>query len=420
MPRHRTARRSATAPPARHSTLPKWPTPRKAPAARRGNRPRSQRSPRRHPSAPPPAISGLCAPPRGPPSSEAFAARSCRSRPEPQGDRSEPPDRADVERLGLCGGIMKSRTSSTAMAFIFGFGLHPAVCADEKAAQPSAPSAPQAQGSPPAAPSQPPAKVSAPPTAEEVEALRREIEELRRQIQTLRDQLRAGLASGQGMALGAAPGETASAIPSPPPAPGLPAAPPAAASQTSNYFNPSISVIGNYLGVGGSNGTENLPSSSLRESEVSLQAIVDPYARADFFLSFGEEGVAVEEGFVTFTSLPWGLLAKVGRMRTSFGKINTLHLHVLPWPDEPLTTVNLLGGEEGWIGTGLSVGKLLPMGDVYSELTLQLFDGEAGDLFTSPGSRDLSYNGHYRVFSDLTESTNLDFGLSYGAGPNSL
>jgi len=108
---------------------------------------------------------------------------------------------------------MKSRTSSTAMAIILGFGLHPAVCADEKAAQPSAPSAPQAQGSPPAAPSQPPVKVSAPPTAEEVEALRREIEELRRQIQTLRDQLRAGLASGQGMALGAAPGETASAIP---------------------------------------------------------------------------------------------------------------------------------------------------------------------------------------------------------------
>jgi len=202
----------------------------------------------------------------------------------------------------------------------------------------------------------------------------------------------------------------------PPPAPPLAAAP----SQTSNYFNPSVSAIGNFLGVAGSNHTEDLPAASLRESEVSLQAIVDPYARADFFLSFGEEGVAVEEGFVTFTSLPWGLLAKVGRMRTSFGKINTLHLHVLPWPDEPLTTVNLLGGEEGWIGTGLSVGKLIPMGDVYSELTLQLFDGEAGELFTAPGSRDLSYNGHYRVFSDLTESTNLDFGLSYGAGPNGL
>ena len=316
---------------------------------------------------------------------------------------------------------MKSRTSSTAMAIIFGFGLHPAVCADEKAAQPSAPSAPQAQGSPAAAPSQPPVKVSAPPTAEEVEALRREIEELRRQIQTLRDQLRAGLASGQGMAPGAAPGETASAIPSPPPAPGLPAAPPAAASQTSNYFNPSISVIGNYLGVGGSNGTENLPSSSLRESEVSFQAIVDPYARADFFLSFGEEGVDVEEGFISFTSLPAGLLAKVGRMRTAFGKINPLHLHVLPWPDEPLPLVNLLGGEEGWIGTGLSVAVLVPLpGEVFSEATLQVLRGDSGELFAATQRGDLAYNGHYRVFRDLSEATNLEVGLSYGLGPNGL
>ena len=138
---------------------------------------------------------------------------------------------------------MSSRTSSTAMAIILGIGLCPAVCADEKDAQPSASSPPQAQGSPAAAPSQPPVKASAPPTAEEVGALRREIEELRKQIQTLRDQLRAGLLPGQGIAPGAATGESPSAMPSPPPAPGLPATPSGAPSQTSNYFNPSISVI---------------------------------------------------------------------------------------------------------------------------------------------------------------------------------
>src|SRR5207253_8002553 len=92
-------------------------------------------------------------------------------------------------------------------------------------------------------------------------------------------------------------------------------------SQTSNYFNPSVSVIGNFLAVAGHNPVENLPAASLRESEVALQAIVDPYGRADFFLSFSESGVEVEEGFATFTSLPWKLLAKVGRMRVAFGKI---------------------------------------------------------------------------------------------------
>jgi len=208
------------------------------------------------------------------------------------------------------------------MAILLGLVLHPAARADEKAGQPAVPGAAQAHGSP--------ATTSAPATAAEVEALRQEIEELKKQIQTLRDQLRAGLPPEQGTASGATPGQTASQPPPPPSPPGPPPVSFAAPSQTSNYFNPSVSVIGNYLGVGGSNGTENLPSSSLRESEVSFQAIVDPYARADFFLSFGEEGVDVEEGFVTFTSLPGGLLAKVGRMRTAFGKINPLHLHVLP------------------------------------------------------------------------------------------
>ena len=66
----------------------------------------------------------------------------------------------------------------------------------------------------------------------------------------------------------------------------------------------------------------------MRESEVSFQAIVDPYARADFFIAFGEEGVELEEGFVTFPTLPGGLLMKVGKMRAAFGKVNTLHTHL--------------------------------------------------------------------------------------------
>ena len=195
---------------------------------------------------------------------------------------------------------------------------------------------------------------------------------------------------------------------------------PAAASQTSNYFNPSISVIGNFLAVGGTNNVENLPSASLRESELGLQAVVDPYARADFFISIGEQNdISVEEGYMTFTALPWQLSVKAGRMRVAFGKINTLHLHVLPWPDEPLTVVDLLGGEEGWIGTGISVAKLIPLpGDVFSELTVQAFRGDSDNLFAATKRSDLAYNGHYRVFADLSDSTNIDLGASYGMGPN--
>ncbi len=109
----------------------------------------------------------------------------------------------------------------------------------------------------------------------------------------------------------------ANPAPEPPAAPPAPAEPPApspgGASQTSNYFNPSISVIGNFLAVAGKNSVENLPSANLRESELGLQAIVDPYARADFFISFGEQRASTwRKGFVTFTSLP-GRPAREGR-----------------------------------------------------------------------------------------------------------
>ncbi len=273
--------------------------------------------------------------------------------------------------------------------------------------------------------------------------LREELAALRRTVEQLSQKVEAQQAVIRQMQAGASAPPAASPLPGPPPAPQVtatappPAAPqqagppsepppppsspppaaPAAASPTSNYFNPSVSVIGNYLGVGGRNRVENLPASSLRESEVGLQAIVDPYARADFFLSFGEEGVDVEEGFATFTSLPASLLVKVGRMRSYFGKINTLHLHVLPWPDEPLPVVNFLGSD-GWVGTGVSLARLFPLpGDTFSEGTLEILQGDAPGLFQARSRGDLAYDGHYRVFKDLTEATNLDLGLSYATGP---
>ena len=96
-----------------------------------------------------------------------------------------------------------------------------------------------------------------------------------------------------------------------------------------------------------------------------------------------------------------------------------LHLHVLPWPDEPLPIVNLLGGEEGWIGSGISLAHFVPLpADTFSELTAQVFRGQSEGLFEARKRSDVAYNIHYRVFRDISESTNLDFGLSYGAGPN--
>jgi hypothetical protein len=82
-------------------------------------------------------------------------------------------------------------------------------------------------------------------------------------------------------------------------------------------FNPDMAVIGNFIGAAGNNSIEPMPALRLNEAEASFQAVVDPYARADFFLSASPDGLEVEEGFITFPTLPGGLLMKVGKMRRS-------------------------------------------------------------------------------------------------------
>jgi hypothetical protein len=163
----------------------------------------------------------------------------------------------------------------------------------------------------------------------------------------------------------------------------------------------------------------------MHESEVGLQAIIDPYARGDFFVSFGEEGVDLEEGYITFTALPQSFIVKAGKMRSAFGKVNTLHNHVLPWVDRPLVTTNLVGGEDGIDDAGLSVQRIIPVpGDLFLEATGQVFRGDSGEganpLFRASRASDVSTVAHLRGYKDITESTNLDIGLSYARGHNEL
>jgi len=184
-------------------------------------------------------------------------------------------------------------------------------------------------------------------------------------------------------------------------------------------LNPDISVIGDFIGGAGHNPLNPTPSFQMHESEVGLQAVVDPYARADFFISFGETGVNLEEGFITFTALPAGFVAKAGKMRAAFGKVNTLHNHVLPWVDRPLVSQNLVGGEDGIDDAGFSVQHILPAPkNWFLEFTGQTFRGDSGDVFTSSVKNDVSVVGHLRAYRDLSESTNMDLGASYSRGHN--
>jgi hypothetical protein len=182
-------------------------------------------------------------------------------------------------------------------------------------------------------------------------------------------------------------------------------------------LNPDISVIGDFVGAAGNPRNRPIPSLEMHESEVGFQEVIDPYARADFFLTFGEQGVGLEEGYLTFTGLPSALQVKVGKMRAAFGKVNTLHNHVLPWVDRPLVNQNLVGGEDGIDDAGLSLSRILPAPKgIFMEGTAQVFRGDSENVYRANKRSDLSTVEHLRIYHDITDNTNIDLGGSWSRG----
>ncbi len=258
---------------------------------------------------------------------------------------------------------------------------------------------------------------------EQIRTLAGEVALLRSELKELRETKSPQRSSGTQVLLASVrpePGMLASA-----PAP----APPQAtqtqtfggASGNAKLLNPDISLIGDFIGIAGHNDVGPGRLLELHESEIGLQAIIDPYSRADAFLSFGETGVNVEEAYITFTSLPAGLLLKVGKKRADFGKVNTTHNHALPFIDRPLVTNNLVGGEDGIDDSGFFLSRFLPAPkNWFLEGSAELMRGDSDDLFHASRRQDASVVGHLRAYRDLSESTNLDLGVSYARGHNNL
>jgi hypothetical protein len=190
-----------------------------------------------------------------------------------------------------------------------------------------------------------------------------------------------------------------------------------AAGAAAKALNPDISVIGDFVGAAGNPRNRATPSLEMHESEVGFQEVIDPYARADFFITFGEHGVDLEEGYLTFTGLPSALQVKVGKMRAAFGKVNTLHNHVLPWVDRPLVNQNLVGGEDGIDDAGLSLSRILPAPKgIFMEGTAQVFRGDSENVYRANKRSDLSTVEHLRIYHDITDNTNIDLGGSWSRG----
>jgi outer membrane receptor protein involved in Fe transport len=197
------------------------------------------------------------------------------------------------------------------------------------------------------------------------------------------------------------------AVARPAPTGATPAAPPPATG-ASPYARllalPDLSAIGRFAALW-SDDDERLDF-QFQELELGLQAVVDPYLRADLFIAFGEEGASVEEGFVTTTSLPAGLQVKAGQLFSPFGRLNGQHPHSWDFVDAPLASGRLVA-EEVLSGPGLDLSWLAPL-PWFAELHVAAQSTEP-----APGDgRNLTGLVRVAQFVGLGEGTTLGVGLS--------
>src|SRR5262249_51742622 len=118
----------------------------------------------------------------------------------------------------------------------------------------------------------------------------------------------------------------------------------AALGRVFQTLNPDISAIIDFaagwyaddLGTIKSGDDPQLTGFNAQEIEVALQAVVDPYFRADVFITVPNlQNFEIEEAFLTTTHLPWNLQLKAGIFRAAIGRQNQQHLHLQDFTRRP-------------------------------------------------------------------------------------
>jgi hypothetical protein len=197
--------------------------------------------------------------------------------------------------------------------------------------------------------------------------------------------------------------------------------------------NPDISVIPRFMLS--SNDGERLaegirqwsrPEFSFQELEMAVQAYLNPYSRADIMLALPGPDVenvklGIEEVYATvLRGLPGDLNLRFGKYRAEFGKLNMVHPHAWPFVTQPLVEERFLG-EEGLNDLGISISALLPTGEIYTRLTMDLLrggsiGGGAGIADTTGARPWYATSGRLSGFFSLGEYSDLETGVSLYTG----
>ena len=160
---------------------------------------------------------------------------------------------------------------------------------------------------------------------------------------------------------------------------------------------------------------------TVQEAEFGFQGVVDPYFRADVFLTIPNlSALEVEEAKVTTTSLPGDLQVMAGIFRSALGRQNGQHLHVQSFTRRPLLNASYLG-TDGLRAPGAQVSWLAPV-PFFLQLNVEAFSVAKPDDLSQPttfggGARtDLTYAAELKSFASVSDSVSIYGGINFATG----
>ncbi|MCX8076939.1 MAG: hypothetical protein N3C57_07910 [Aquificaceae bacterium] len=143
---------------------------------------------------------------------------------------------------------------------------------------------------------------------------------------------------------------------------------------------------------------------NLNYGELFLYAPVDPYFDLYATIPFSDHGAEVEEAYAVTRGLPGGFQIKVGKFRSSFGRLNPQHPHAWDFATQPLPNKVFLG-DHGLVEKGVGINWLAPT-PFYLLLGAEVLQGE----------NDQSFG--YRGFTIEDSNTHNTFNLEDKPVPN--
>jgi hypothetical protein len=205
-------------------------------------------------------------------------------------------------------------------------------------------------------------------------------------------------------------------------------------------MNPDISAIGELLLDFSPDHAKTTPGgerAEVREVELGIQAIVDPFFRADFFIGLHPEIVEIEEAYLTALQLPGGFQARLGRFHVPIGKVNLIHRPEQITVDYPWM-IRQFFGDEGLPSNGVGFSRIFAPLGFFQEL---LVYGVSSIGAHEHGAEDADGHDHgeeeptgevipaedelrnqvalivqLRNYLDLSAATNFELGFSAATG----